>query len=162
MSVRRGEKNQTWENKNRQNTHHSLHSIPLKKPAVAINSAQKGRKTIQLGYFRNSLRTVMDDEPLYWRVVCLVAREERRRCVCVCARARASNVDRRKEEESWNIRRGIQPGAGAQRVELRQHPSADSRPAACGPTREGRTRLTHCTRSNSFTAKPVWVGGLLL
>lgn len=83
-------------------------------------------------------------------------------CVCLCA----SGGHRRTEEEIWHIWRGTQPGGGAQSTGMRQHPSADDRPAACTPTREGRTRHTHththCTSSNSFTARAVWVGGLLL
>lgn len=99
----------------------------------------------------------MDDRPLYRRVMRLEAGGARRRCARVCA----SGGDGRTEEEIWHIWRGTQPAGGAQRGELRQHQCADSRREAWGPAREGRTRLTHCTSSNSFTAEEVWVGAAL-
>lgn len=68
---------------------------------------------------------------------------------------RASASDSGTEEEIWHIRRG------AQRAGMRQHPTEDSRAATSAPTREGRTRLTHCTSSNSFGARAQWVGAPL-
>ncbi len=162
-SVRRGERKIGAGTKNRQNTQRSLHQHPTQETCRNQLRAKR-RKNIHhtsVGYFRNSLRTVMGEEPLYRRLLCLEPeRSVGGACVCVCVCA--SGGDRRTEEEIWHIWRGTQPGGGAQRAGMRQHPSADSRAAACGPTREGRTRLTHCTSSNSFTAKAVWVGGLLL
>lgn len=68
-------------------------------------------------------------------------------CVCLCA----SGGHRRTEEEIWHIWRGTQPGGGAQSTGMRQHPSADDRPAACTPTREGRTRHTHTHTAPAVT-----------
>lgn len=65
--------------------------------------------------------------------------EERRRSVCVCVRQAETGGQRRRFGTF-----GEQPGGGAQRgTGMRQHPSADSRAAACGPTGEGRTGRTH-------------------
>lgn len=82
----------------------------------------------------------MDDEPLYRRVVCLEPeRSVGGPCVCVCVRQAETGGQRRRFGTF-----GEQPGGGAQRgTGMRQHPSADSRAAACGPTGEGRTGRTH-------------------
>ena len=130
-------------------------------PPTPREKRQKNKHHISAGHFRKQFT---------YRCGCgatlpesCVSRtgEARRRCmcVCVCLCACASGGDRSTEEEIWHIWRATQPGGGAQRAGMRQHPSADSRRAACGPTREGRTRLTHCTSSNSFTAGAVWVVG---
>lgn len=90
--------------------------------------------------------------------------EERRRClrVCVCVRQADTGGQRRRfgtfGEERSLVAEGRAPGCGNIRLQ-----TTDQRRALL-PRRgaPGTHTHTHCTSSNSFTARAVWVGGLLL
>lgn len=159
----RGEKIRA-ESENRQNTQQqSLHSIPLRRQAVAINSAQPQKKadktciTHELGISLTVLHTVMDDEPLYRRVVCLLPKRSVGGAR-VCARQAEKGGQRRRfgtsgEERSLvaersapgcgNIRlqtaeqrRAVQPGRGA--------PGLHTAPAVTHSLPRRRCGWVHC------------------
>lgn len=98
----------------------------------------------RLGSFRNCLHTVLRDFSSEARVYNQETSVRASQCV------RLQTAGQRRRFGTFGEERSAQ---GCGNIRLKTVKSA--------PTREGRTRLTHCTSSNSFGARAQWVGAPL-